>query len=96
MAAKRGGEKAQRIETISVERRRFIGQAIIDGLLTPREATLLTAVAGPDYDQGNGNYVQSTGGDHNQTSGDYAQSPALTSRNPAIHIIDDRIVHNRD
>jgi len=45
LAGDPGPEEVQRLETRSVERRKLIGQAIIDGLLDPEEATLLRALA---------------------------------------------------
>lgn len=64
--------KAQALTTTSLDRRKLIGQAIIDGLLSPA-AALLPVAADPDYNQGQGGYTQK-GGDHKQGNGDYNQS----------------------
>ena len=67
-------EETKRLETQSIERRRVIGQAIIDGILSPSEVIL--AVKPPNYSQsGSGNYRQRGGGDHLQTgNGNYDQA----------------------
>ena len=67
-------EEAKRLDTQSIERRRVIGQAIIDGILNPSEVIL--AVKATNYVQaGNGNYRQRGGGDHVQTgNGNYDQA----------------------
>lgn len=76
MAGKSLGEKAERLESIGIERQKLIGQAIIDGILTPRDAALIdVALADTDYNQGQGGYTQK-GGDHHQGGGDYNQSAA--------------------
>lgn len=75
LAGDPGPEEVQRLETRSVERRKLIGQAIIDGLLDPEEATLLRALA--NYNQSSGDYNQNThnSGNHLQTGGgNYTQS----------------------
>lgn len=80
MAGKQQGDKADRLKSIGMERQKLIGQAIIDGILTPRDAALIdVALADPDYNQGQGNYTQK-GGDHKQGGGDYNQSPAFADR----------------
>jgi hypothetical protein len=78
MAGKHSAEKLKRLETVSTERRKLIGQAIIDGLISPGEAAFSPIAADPDYDQGQGGYTQK-GGDHRQGGGDYNQSQALTN-----------------
>jgi hypothetical protein len=66
-------KEAKRLETQSIERRRVIGQAIIDGILNPSEVILDVKVK--NYVQvGNGNYMQRGGGDHTQGGGDYNQA----------------------
>jgi hypothetical protein len=67
-------EEAKRLDTQSIERRRVIGQAIIDGILNPSEVIL--AVKPTNYGQtGSGNYRQRGGGDHVQTgNGNYDQA----------------------
>jgi hypothetical protein len=80
MAGKSQGEKAERLESIGIERQKLIGQAIIDGILTPRDAALIdVALADADYNQGQGNYTQK-GGDHRQGGGDYNQSAIIRDR----------------
>ncbi|MFC9767997.1 hypothetical protein [Rhodococcus jostii] len=74
MAGKRDSQKVKRLETRSTERRKLIGQAIIDGILTPADAALIPIGSDPDYNQSAGDYNQSTGGDHAQGGGDYNQS----------------------
>lgn len=89
MAGKRDAAKVKQLETLSMERRQLIGQAILDGLLTPGEATILPLASDPDYDQGQGGYTQK-GGDHNQGGGDYNQSQALNPQDILISVIRDR------
>jgi len=73
MPEKEKTESAKRLETLSVERRKFIGQAIIDGLLSPGEVVTLTS-----YLQTGGNYDQTGGGGHQQTGGgNYTQKPLV-------------------
>jgi hypothetical protein len=62
--------------TLSVEGRRLIGQAIMDGILTPDEAFLgRRAGIVLDYTQQGGNYTQSGGGNYSQSGGgNYTQS----------------------
>ena len=66
-------QQASTLTTISTDRRKLIGQAIIDGLLSPGLAGFLPVAADPDYNQGQGGYTQK-GGDHKQGGGDYNQS----------------------
>lgn len=75
MAGTHDTDKLQRLSTQSMERRKLIGQAIIDGLIAPESATSLAAMDA-DYNQGQGGYTQK-GGDHKQGGGDYNQSAAL-------------------
>jgi hypothetical protein len=69
-------EQAKRLETLSVERRRLIGQAIIDGVLSLKDISFSPVAADPDYNQGQSGYTQK-GGDHKQGGGDYNQSAIL-------------------
>lgn len=78
MAGKHEADKLQRLATVSTERRKLIGQAIIDGLISPGESAFSPVAADPDYNQGQGGYTQK-GGDHKQGGGDYNQSQAITS-----------------
>ena len=75
MAGKHDADKLQRLASVSTERRKLIGQAIIDGLISPGESALSPVAADPDYNQGQGGYTQK-GGDHKQGGGDYNQSQA--------------------
>ena len=79
MAGKLEGAEAERLESLSIERRRLIGQAIIDGIWLRQTLPWIHVMADPDYNQGQGNYTQK-GGDHKQGGGDYNQSPALQGR----------------
>jgi hypothetical protein len=59
--------------TISTEGRRVIGQAIMEGILTPGEAIMAVQLnytqQGGNYTQrGGGNYTQSGGGNYNQAA----------------------------
>ena len=74
MAGKHDAEKLKTLASVSTERRKLIGQAIIDGLISPTEAAFSPVAADPDYNQGQGGYTQK-GGDHKQGGGDYNQSP---------------------
>jgi hypothetical protein len=59
----------------SIEHRKVIGQAIIDGVLDPRHAALLSING--DYSQNGGNYTQK-GGDYKQNGGgNYNQSKEM-------------------
>lgn len=78
MAGKPDETKAQALTTTSTDRRKLIGQAIIDGLLTPG-AAFLPVARDPDYDQGQGGYTQ-RGGDHQQGGGDYNQAAISLDR----------------
>ena len=69
MAGKRDAARAKKLQTISIAQRKLVGQAIIDGLLTPGSLVITQA---NDYDQGTGNYDQG-GGDHDQGGGNYNQ-----------------------
>ena len=61
MPEKEKREGVTRLQTLSVEKRKFIGQAIIDGLLSPDEVVPL-----PRYLQTGGNYDQRGAGDTNK------------------------------
>lgn len=56
--------------TESGEARKLIGQAIIDGLISPGNGGIVLAST---YNQGDGGYWQGPGGTHTQNSGDYHQ-----------------------
>jgi len=88
MAGQHDDAKLQQLTTASLARRQLIGQAIIDGLLTSGQASVLPLAADPDYNQGQGGYTQK-GGDHKQGGGDYNQSPA--SLLGIEQVINDRI-----
>jgi len=60
------------LRTLSMEDRRVIGNAIIDGLISPAGIAferLAFGSGGGDYDQNGGPYNQSGGGDHDQGGG---------------------------
>lgn len=78
MAGTHDADKKKRLATVSTERRKLIGQAIIDGLISPAESALSPVAADPDYNQGQGGYTQK-GGDHQQGGGDYNQSQTLAN-----------------
>jgi len=61
------------LSTMSVEQRKVIGQAIIDGVLSPRQVSLIDTIS--DYAQGSGNYTQRGGGNYTQGGGNYNQAP---------------------
>jgi hypothetical protein len=68
-------EKPTNPETQSIEQRRLIGQAIIDGILTPRQVALVD-LRTFDYNQSAGNYTQRGGGNYTQSGGgNYNQAP---------------------
>jgi hypothetical protein len=87
MTTDHGAEESARLETISTERRRLIGQAIIDGILSPVEAALLAVKPTVDYNQGNGNYKQRGGGNHGQSGGDYDQARITAVRDEVVDVI---------
>jgi hypothetical protein len=78
--------KSQAPTTMSTDRRKLIGQAIIDGLLSPSQAAFLPLASDPDYNQGQGGYTQK-GGDHKQGGGDYNQSQAIPDRLDLVSVI---------
>jgi hypothetical protein len=82
--------KSEALTTVSTDRRKLIGQAIIDGLLSPSQAAFLPLAADPDYNQGQGGYTQK-GGDHKQGGGDYNQSPAIQDRLDLVSVIRDLV-----
>ena len=87
MAGKVDAASAKRLETLSTNRRKLIGQAIIDGILSPADVAFLPNMADPDYNQGTGNYTQK-GGDHKQGNGDYNQSQSFAGiRDQLINVI---------
>ncbi len=63
--------------TMSVEGRRLIGQAIIDGVLNPDNAFSGMLA---DYDQHGGNYTQVGGGNYTQYGGGNYTQVARTQR----------------
>jgi len=63
----------KQLETLSIEGRKVIGQAIIDGILKPRQVALIDAAF--DYTQASGNYTQRGGGTYVQGGGNYNQAP---------------------
>jgi hypothetical protein len=87
MTTNHGAEKSARLKTISTDRRRLIGQAIIDGILGPVEAAILAAKPNIDYSQVNGNYKQRGGGDHLQNSGNYDQARITAVRDEVVDVI---------
>ncbi len=84
MAGQHDTAKLEQLETLSTTRRQLVGQAIIDGVLKPSDAALLS-LADSDYNQGTGNYTQK-GGDHKQGGGDYNQS-AFVLGDPLTNVI---------
>ena len=66
-------EEKKRLETLAIEQRKVIGQAIIDGILTPRQVAFIDLVS--DYAQSSGNYTQRGGGNYVQGGGNYNQAP---------------------
>lgn len=86
MAEETDGTDAERLETLSTDRRKLIGRAIIDGILSTSDVALL-ALRPADYNQSNGNYTQK-GGDHKQGGGDYNQSQSIASiRDQVVNVI---------
>lgn len=75
MADKPLSADAARLSTLSVENRKVIGQAIIDGLLAQAQVSFGATVSA-DYKQGAGDYNQKCG-DHQQGPGNYTQACAL-------------------
>jgi hypothetical protein len=67
-------ERAKPLETLSTEGRRLIGQAIIEGILKPRQIAFIDVSF--DYNQSTGNYTQRGGGNYNQGGGNYNQAAA--------------------
>jgi hypothetical protein len=89
MAGKSESSKVKKLESIRTDRRKLIGQAIIDGILTPQDAAFLPNAADPDYNQGTGNYTQK-GGDHKQGNGDYNQAQSIANiRDQVTNVIRD-------
>jgi hypothetical protein len=72
--------EAECLETESIEQRKLIGRAIIDGILTPAQINLVSAGPVIDYKQGTGNYNQRGGGTHTQAGGDYDQALSAVER----------------
>jgi hypothetical protein len=74
-----GTAEGKRLETESIEQRKLIGRAIIDGILKPAQISLIAATPVLDYDQGTGNYNQRGGGNHVQAGGNYDQALSLSA-----------------
>jgi len=87
MTTDHDAEESARLETISTERRRLIGQAIIDGVLSPVEAAILAVKPNLDYVQANGGYKQRGGGNHTQIIGDYDQARITAVRDEVVDVI---------
>jgi hypothetical protein len=86
MAGQHDPAKLEKLETVSTARRQLVGQAIIDGVLNPSDAALVS-LADSDYNQGTGNYTQK-GGDHKQSGpGDYNQSSSISRGDPFINVV---------
>ncbi|MES2043089.1 MAG: hypothetical protein V4475_04385 [Pseudomonadota bacterium] len=66
-------DTTKHLSTMSIEQRKVIGQAIIDGVLSPRQVSLIDTVS--DYAQASGNYTQRGGGNYVQGGGNYNQAP---------------------
>lgn len=76
----------KRLKTLSTEGRKLIGQAIIDGLLSP--TGVIGLVAALDYTQSGGGYTQRGGGNHAQGgNGDYNQAAAIPNLQDIVSII---------
>ena len=76
----------KRLKTLSLEGRKLIGQAIIDGLLTPTAVIGVTATV--DYTQSGGGYTQRGGGNHVQGgNGDYNQAASVANLQDIASII---------
>jgi hypothetical protein len=75
-----GMPEAKRLETESIEQRKLIGRAIIDGILKPAQISLISARPVLNYNQGTGNYSQRGGGKHTQAGGDYDQALSAADR----------------
>src|SRR3546814_14894032 len=78
MAGKHDAEKLKTLASVSTECRKLIGQAIIDGLISPGESAFSPVAADPDYNQGQGGYTQK-GGDQKPGGVDYNPSPRLSN-----------------
>jgi alanine dehydrogenase len=63
---------------ISIEGRKVIGQAIIEGLLNPSQVAFLQAGHDVDYDQNGGSYTQYSNGNYKQSGGQYTQIPYVS------------------
>ena len=72
MSGTKGEGDARHPETMSVAQRKVIGQAIIDGILSPRQVAFINAAF--DYTQTTGNYTQRGGGNYAQGGGNYNQA----------------------
>jgi hypothetical protein len=73
MAGTTDGGETGRLPTLSTDQRRLIGQAIIDGLLSPTQVAVAASM--PDYNQAKGDYTQRGGGGYTQGGGNYNQAP---------------------
>ena len=65
---------------LSAEQKKFVGSAIIEGLISPESFTFINPLAteGGDYSQNGGGYNQGGGGNHNQGGGGDYNQHALT------------------
>jgi hypothetical protein len=73
MAKDDAAEQAEGISSMSTDGRRLIGQAIIDGILSPGNAIFAVE---PRYNQSAGSYDQTGGGSlYIQNGGSYVQRP---------------------
>ncbi|MEM7432642.1 MAG: hypothetical protein AAF351_12005 [Pseudomonadota bacterium] len=78
--------KARGVRSMSMEHRKIIGNAIIDGLVDPARLNVLNPLAteGGDYDQNGGEYNQSGGGNHDQGGGGGYNQSASTGLDAAL------------
>jgi hypothetical protein len=67
--------EVRRHETLSTEQRKIIGEAIIEGILSPKQVAFIALTF--DYNQAKGNYTQRGGGNYTQGGGDYNQAPSF-------------------
>jgi hypothetical protein len=76
----------KRLKTLSMEGRKLIGEAIINGLLTP--TGVIGVAATTDYSQSGGGYTQRGGGNHVQGgNGDYNQAISIANLQDIVSII---------
>ena len=76
----------KRLKTLSMEGRKLIGEAIINGLLSP--TGVIAVAATTDYTQSGGGYTQRGGGNHVQGgNGDYNQAVSIANLQDIVSII---------